>query len=147
MHQARRKARDEPGAFAPGRRLQFHKKLIERGCISGRVHLLRVRAGQETIGVLYNLVQNGKVYFYQSGFQYSGARHLKPGLVTHACAIQHYLELGFTDYDFLAGDARYKTSLATASRPMAWTVFARPRIKLAGIELLRVLKRRIRSVI
>jgi CelD/BcsL family acetyltransferase involved in cellulose biosynthesis len=93
------------------------------------------------VGVLYNFVQDGKVYFFQGGFNYQEDKHLKPGLATHACAIQHYLDLGFRDYDFMVGDARYKSSLAPSSRALAWVVFRRSSIKLATIDLLRAVKR------
>ncbi|MGB0109168.1 MAG: GNAT family N-acetyltransferase, partial [Terriglobales bacterium] len=102
-------------------------------------------AGEETIGILYNFVHKGKVSFYQSGLNYTKDKHLKPGLVTHACAIQECLALGFDDYDFLAGDARYKRSLAKDSRHLAWVVFARSSLKLALIEFLRAVKRKVRG--
>lgn len=143
LHQSRWTARGETGAFCPGRRLEFHRQLIRQAYDKGNIHLLRVAAGDETVGVLYNFVQNGKIYFFQSGFNYGLGEHLKPGLVTHACAIEHYLAMGFSEYDFLAGAARYKASLAKNSRYLLWVSFARPSIKLSSIELLRLLKRRV----
>lgn len=144
MHQDAWTSRGEPGAFAPGRRLEFHRKLIRTAYAKGSVHLLRVTAGDQTIGVLYNFVRNGKVSFFQSGFNYACNRRLKPGLVTHACAIQHYLDHGFRQYDFLVGDARYKESLAKNSASLAWVVFSRPTFKTLLIESLRVMKRRMK---
>lgn len=147
MHQSRWKKRGETGSFAPGRRLEFHRTLIRQAFAKGSIQLLRVSAGKETIGILYNFVKRGKVYFFQSGFNYTGDKHLKPGLVTHAYAVRHCLEAGFGDYDFLAGDARYKRSLAKDCGQLAWVVFARPSIKLVVIEKLRAVKRHLRSVI
>jgi Acetyltransferase (GNAT) domain len=144
LHQSTWKARGEPGAFASGRRLAFHRTLIRRAFPRGGIQMLRVTAGNETVGVLYNFVQNGKVYFNQSGFNYSQDKRLKPGLVTHCCAIRYCLEQGFGDYDFLAGEARYKRSLAKDCRHLAWVVFARPSIKLALIAFLRTVKRGIK---
>ncbi|MGA7924668.1 MAG: GNAT family N-acetyltransferase [Candidatus Sulfotelmatobacter sp.] len=145
LHRITWKARGEPGAFASARRLAFHRVLIRRAFARGAIQMLRVTVGDETVGILYNFIQKGKVYFFQSGFNYSPNKHLKPGLVTHTCAIQHCLEQGFDDYDFLAGEARYKRSFANDCRPLAWVVFARPSIKLALIEFLRALKRRVNS--
>ncbi|HZR67078.1 MAG TPA: GNAT family N-acetyltransferase [Terriglobales bacterium] len=141
MHQARWERLGETGAFPPGRRLEFHRALIRRAFASGSIQMLRVSAGTETIGVLYNFVRDGKVYFFQSGFQYKPDKRLKPGLVTHVCAIQYCLQAGFSEYDLLAGDARYKRSLAKDCRQMAWVVFARPSLKLGLIERLRAVKR------
>jgi CelD/BcsL family acetyltransferase involved in cellulose biosynthesis len=126
--------------------LEFHRTLIRQAFAKGSIQLLRVAAGEETIGILYNFVKNGKIYFFQSGFRYGSDKHLKPGLVTHALAINHYLNAGFNDYDFLAGDAQYKRSLAKDCRQMAWVVFQRPRVKFVVIERLRAIKRRLRSI-
>jgi len=141
LHQRRWTGRGQPGAFASPRRVEFFRALIGRAFPAGAIQMLRVAVGQSTIGVLFNFVQKGKVYFFQSGFNYSQERRLKPGFVTHACAIRHCLEQGFDEYDFLAGDARYKRSLAKDQRPLAWMVFARPRLKLALIARLRAVKR------
>lgn len=144
LHQRRWDARGEPGAFASSRKISFHRALINRAFSKGSIQLLRVTAGQETVGLLYNFIQNGKVYYYQCGLNYQQDRHLKPGLVTHVCAIRYCLERGLDDYDFLAGDARYKRSLAKDSRPLAWVVFSRRHLKLVLIDLLRRVKRSIR---
>ena len=141
LHQRTWKARGQPGAFASPRRVEFFRALIARAFPAGAIQMLRVAVGQVTIGVLLNFVQKGKVYFFQSGFNYSQEGHLKPGLVTHACAIRHCLDQGSEEYDLLAGDAQYKRSLAKDQRPLAWMVFARPNLKLAIIERLRALKR------
>ena len=142
MHQDTWKGRGEPGAFASTRKLAFHRALIRRAFVDGAIQMLRVTAGEETVGILYNFVERDKVYFYQSGFHYRPDKRLKPGLVTHVCAIRLCLEAGYSDYDFLVGEARYKKSLAKDARPLAWVVFSRPSVKLALIELLRTMKAR-----
>ena len=142
MHQSTWTERGQVGALDP--QLEFHRTLMKRAFANGGIHLLRVSAGGQTLGVLYNFIQDRKVYFFQSGFNYKVAPELQPGLVTHACAIYHYLEAGYDDYDFLAGDARYKRSLAKDFRNLAWIVFARPSVKLTFIDFLRAVRRRMR---
>src|SRR5579859_6571913 len=63
MHQSRWTNRGEEGAFAPGRRLEFHRALIRQAFAKGSIHLLKVSAGDQTIGILYNFVQDGRIYF------------------------------------------------------------------------------------
>jgi CelD/BcsL family acetyltransferase involved in cellulose biosynthesis len=145
LHQSTWKGRGEPGAFASPRTVAFHRALIRRAFGRGAIQMLRLKAGEQTVGILYNFVQDGKVSFYQSGFNYMQHKHLKPGLVTHAYAIQACLALGFDEYDFLAGDAQYKRSLAKNCRQLAWVIFARPSRKLALIEFLRAIKRWMRE--
>jgi CelD/BcsL family acetyltransferase involved in cellulose biosynthesis len=145
IHQATWRRRGERGAFASPRTVLFHRTLIRLAFARGAIQMLKVSAGEETVGILYNFVENGKVSFYQSGFNYKQHKHLKPGLVTHACAIQECLARGFDDYDFLAGEARYKQCLAKDSRPLFWVVCAKPSVKMALIEFLRDIRRRVRK--
>lgn len=148
LHQAAWIGRGRGGAFASARNRRFHERLVERAFPSGAIQLVRVSAGGETIGLLYSFVDQGRVFFYQSGILYREENRFRPGLVAHVCAIERCLELGLREYHFLAGDAappRYKTSLSNAERKLAWTRFQRPGIKTSLIRGLRSLKRRFES--
>ena len=123
LHQSRWTAKGEAGAFHSPRFSSFHQRLVERLLPFGGIDLLRVRAGERTVGILYNYVVQRKVFFYQSGFTYSIDNRVKPGLVTHTEAINYYLGRGLDEYDFLAGDSQYKRSLGNAERQMQWLTF------------------------
>lgn len=127
LHEAAWQARGKPGAFAaPGTRA-FHTTLIARAWEAGQVDLLRITAQGATIGVLYLFCAGGRAMSYQSGFAFDPAdKRAKPGLVCHALAIAHYADRGMHVYDLLAGEDRYKTSLARDSEPMHWAVLHRP---------------------
>jgi CelD/BcsL family acetyltransferase involved in cellulose biosynthesis len=142
LHQKTWIGRGKPGSYASSLFLDFQRRLITRLVPRQEVQLLRIAAGSETVGFRYNFVQRGKVYCYQSGLSYHEDDRYKPGLVVHGCAIRHYQEQGLDDYDFLAGDAQYKKSLATDSRKLAWVLFRRRNLKFHVIETLRRLKRR-----
>lgn len=121
LHELTWRERGKPGAFATRFLQDFHRRLIAEGAARGDVDMLRVTAGGNTVGYLYNLRLAGRVFAYQSGLDHAGAgTHGKPGLTCHAIAVQRALDLGDTVYDFLAGDAQYKRSLATGSTPMLW---------------------------
>jgi CelD/BcsL family acetyltransferase involved in cellulose biosynthesis len=141
LHEQSWIARGHPGAFASPRFFAFHRALVQRCFPLGMVQLLRVTASQKTIGMLYDFTYNGKAYSYQSGLRYSDDNRLKPGLVTHACAVHHWLEQGMREYDFLGAEARYKASLSTDSRQLNWLVFRKRTLKLHLIESLRFLRR------
>lgn len=135
LHQAGWQARGQPGAFAGAFFRRFHSEFVARGLPRGEVDLLRVTAGERTIGCLYNIRAGGRVMSYQSGFDYAGAgegSHRKPGLTCHDLAIAWYRAQGCTEYDFLAGEARYKTSLSHASRMLHW-IELRPRLSPLGL--------------
>jgi CelD/BcsL family acetyltransferase involved in cellulose biosynthesis len=108
LHQATWTSRGKPGAFANPEFIAFHRELI-------------ARAGESVIGYLYNFRRAGSVLTYQSGFAYpSGIGACKPGITTHALAIEMYRAEGARIYDFLAGEDRYKTSLSNAEMSLHW---------------------------
>ena len=123
MHQATWNRRGEPGSFADPFFGRFHHALIERGLARGEIDLLRVTAGDDVVGILYNFRLRGRVSAYQSGFAYhpSDPRR-KPGLTCHRTAIDAYAREGVSVYDFLAGEDRYKRSLADDAEAMRWLV-------------------------
>ena len=141
-------ARGEVGAFASTRWRDFHTRLVASAFPVGGVQLARVSAGDQVIGLLYNLVERGRVAFYQSGFRYEDDNRLKPGQLTHALVVQACLEQGHDVYDFLAGGPegeRYKASLATDTSRLAWCVVRRPTLRNRVASGLRTAKRLLRA--
>jgi len=145
LHQQTWKARGEPGAFSSELFTRFHHKLTADAFGSEQICVLRVRAGDETIGVLYNFVLDGKSYNYQVGLSYPENRRAKPGFVTHLLAIRHALAEGLREYDLMAGRAPYKRELASQFRTLHWLRLARRTPKMRVVAMLRELKRRIRG--
>ncbi|WP_439576697.1 GNAT family N-acetyltransferase [Elioraea sp.] len=138
LHQRSWQARGKPGAFADPFMRRFHRELVARALPRGEVDLLRLAAGPDVLGYLYNLRRDGHVCAYQSGFDPAAADpHRKPGLVAHLLAIGRAAGEGMAVYDFLAGEDRYKRSLATGSRDLVWTELVRPRSPLALAAWLR----------
>jgi CelD/BcsL family acetyltransferase involved in cellulose biosynthesis len=122
LHQARWGRR---GAFANPSFRRFHEELIAHGVPTGAVRISRTLAGDQTIGVLYNFVHDGRVYNYQSGFLYERDGRLKPGLISHVLAIEDSIGRGECCYDFLAGFSGHKSHLANAEHPMKWIAIGR----------------------
>lgn len=143
LHQETWKARGLPGAFASSYFHHFHKRLIRDRFACGEIQLLRVTAGERTIGCLYNFVCRKKVLYYQSGFSYSPDPHLKPGLVCHVEAVEMNANLGHLEYDFLGGTSQLKESLATGRHELLWVRIQQPRIKFCIEECLTRAKRRL----
>src|SRR5262249_52886531 len=125
------------GAFASARFRGFHRALVTRSFQHGTIQLLHVLAGDETVGLLYNFVYRGKVYFYQSAFSYAEDNRSSPGTVTLYHAVRHCLDAGLEEFDFLAGADSYKKSLSTNSRQLVWTVFRKPKLKFHALGCLR----------
>lgn len=133
LHGASWRRRGEAGAFANPFALRFHRALIGRAVPRGELDLLRLTAGEDVLGYLYNFRLGGRVYAYQSGLNHADeGRHGKPGLTFHAMAVEQALAEGERVYDFLAGAARYKLSLSNASTTLVWAE-AVPRWSIAGL--------------
>lgn len=67
--------------------------------------------------------------------------HLKPGFLAHTAAIEHAAAAGHELYDFLAGDVRYKKSLATSSTSLVWARVQRLRLRFFVEDRVRELVR------
>ncbi|HLK48902.1 MAG TPA: GNAT family N-acetyltransferase [Bryobacteraceae bacterium] len=134
-------------AFESAAFLEFHRKLIQKRQANGGVQLLRLKAGGNTIGIVYNLVSAGKVCFYQCGFNYGLNPKLSPGIATLAQAIPYCLNQGYDDFDFLSGEANYKRMLSTGSRELVWAVFRRRSAAIRSMTAARTAKRHLQRLL
>lgn len=138
IHQRSWAARGQPGAFASTRFTAFHRELIARLLPAGRVSLIRVSAGNRTIGILYGFVFDGVLHHYQSGCRYPEDYRLSPGTVTLSQAIQCCA--GRSDlrrFDFMAGGSPYKQWLSTGSASVVSLVIRRPTLRCLLMHILK----------
>lgn len=140
LHQARWTVKGQPGAFAFPFYVDFHQRLIRAGLPEGQIELLRVSAGGEPIGFLYNFLYRSRVYYYFSGFRFEGDNRLKPGLTCHQLCLERHLDRGMSVYDFMGGEQRYKTELGEPGPRIVAMAVQRPNILLAAERPLRQLK-------
>jgi CelD/BcsL family acetyltransferase involved in cellulose biosynthesis len=133
------------GIWNSSRFAAFHRNFIHKSFALGNIQMLRVTAGHETVGLLYNLVHRNKAYFYQCGYNYTADKRLSPGVVTLALAVDYCKLAGLDEFDFLAGDSAYKEWMSTGCRSLAWTRFRRRGPRVWMYNRLRSLKHRIAS--
>lgn len=136
-------ARGMAGAFDHPFYVRMHERLIREGLEAAAVELIRVAAGGIPIGYLYNFRWRGWVGFYFGGYAFETDNRLKPGLVTHAMAIERHLATGIAIYDFMAGDHRYKASLVAPGPRIDAIMLERPRPLLRLEAAARSLKQRL----
>ena len=139
LHQKSWRRRGKPGCFATPCFEIFHRALIRDRFRHGEIQLLCAAAGNQAIGYLYNFAYGDRIYAYQSGFDYAADGRLKPGLLTHALAIERAMREGYATYDFMAGENRLKASLASHWRDVLWLTIrrrsARPWLHLGDSRL------------
>jgi CelD/BcsL family acetyltransferase involved in cellulose biosynthesis len=137
LHAVRWERDGRPGAFASPWVRRFHAELLTRGVPRGEVDLLRLTAGDRALGYLYNFRLGGRVLAYQSGLVEAASAQDKPGLLAHCLAIRAAAADGMTAYDFLAGDVRYKRSLADGETMLTWASLLpppRPRVLVLALR-------------
>ena len=123
---------------------EFHGRLLQERFRHGEIQLLKIQAGKELIGYIYNHVYDGVVYFYQCGFNYLQDNKIRPGLVSHTAAIVMNKKLGYRLYDFGPGTDRYKRSLSNGSTTMNWVRLLRPSLKMKLFKWLKEMKEELR---
>lgn len=106
---------DYGSGFNNKRFTDFHRELLldesSNNCV-----LIKVTAGETTLGYLYFFLQDQTAYFYLSAINYClDDNRYKPGMLMHKLGMQYMLEQNMIRYDFLAGMARYKQSLSDTS--------------------------------
>ena len=146
LHNASWQARDKAGMFTSAKFLAFHSRLISELLGEGQILLLRLRAGDTVLAVLYCLLYKRRAYFYQSGLRYSEDKRLRPGFLALTLAIEHlYPREDIDEFDFLAGDDQYKKSLSTDVRELRWTTVWAPSISSGAFRALKYIKGAIES--
>ncbi|GIL38125.1 GNAT family N-acetyltransferase [Roseiterribacter gracilis] len=133
LHQRRWTSRGAPGAFATEAFVRFHRALLQRAVPMGHAEIVTVRAGDRVLAHLYSFLWRGRVLAYQAGVDIDANSKAKPGLVAHLAAMRHYAQRGLGEYDFLAGEARYKRSLATRIDEQLW-IDAHRALSLGGVK-------------
>ncbi|HSU07187.1 MAG TPA: GNAT family N-acetyltransferase [Acetobacteraceae bacterium] len=146
LHQVQWQARGKPGGFAFPFFESFQRRLITACIPGGSVELVRITRGEQPIGYLYNLIRNGHVLAFVSGFLYEADKRLKPGLVCHALAIERHLREAASIYDFLAGDTRYKSNLGAPGPYFVYLLVQRPTATTRAERILRRGWERVRAL-
>ncbi|HEU4406269.1 MAG TPA: GNAT family N-acetyltransferase [Polyangiaceae bacterium] len=127
LHRERWASRGRRGVFDSAPFRAFHEAILPELLAAGALDLGWLQARGEPVAAFYNFVWDDKVYFYQSGRRVDGVPpSVRLGIVMHACAIRDAIRAGWREYDFLAGDSRYKLELALARRPLLTLRAARP---------------------
>ncbi|HET7501860.1 MAG TPA: GNAT family N-acetyltransferase, partial [Kofleriaceae bacterium] len=131
LHGERWSATGQRGAFASERFTRFHDEVMTAllGGVDGQLELQWLVVAGRPVVVLYNIVYQRKVYFYQSGRTLDVPKAVKLGLAAHALALGAAIDDGHVEYDFLAGASQYKRQLAVARHAMVTLSAAAPSVR------------------
>lgn len=107
LHDARWRARGEPGVLADERTCRFHEDVVQGMSAAGmlRLHLLRV--DDLPAAAFYGFACGGRLYFYLGGFDPAFER-ASVGSLAILEALEFAVSRGDTRLDFLRGPEPYK---------------------------------------
>jgi len=93
----------------------FHNHILKSSHSSAKTLMAKLTLNKYLIGCIYCLTHEKKVYFYLSCLKPVADNKIKLGLIMHILMIEWLISNNekYSEYDFLAGDARYKKSLST----------------------------------
>ncbi|MGE3287691.1 MAG: GNAT family N-acetyltransferase [Pseudonocardia sp.] len=148
LHQVRWEAAGKPGVLA-GRRLRgFLDDLVQEWLPSGKIMLHRLPdPSGKALGCVVGFVEGGRFLYYQAGFQRFPDNRKRAGLLCHVEFAETCRRLGMTEYEFLAGDARYKRQLSgNEANTLYWSTWRRPSMRNSALDVARTVRDTARRV-
>jgi CelD/BcsL family acetyltransferase involved in cellulose biosynthesis len=107
LHTARWTEREQTGVLGGDRIQGFHLEAAQGLAARGLLRLHALRIGGEIIAAQYNLMRDGRLYYYLSGFDPAHARR-SPGTALLAWTIRSAIHEGAEEVDFLRNREAYK---------------------------------------
>ncbi|HZR44435.1 MAG TPA: GNAT family N-acetyltransferase [Ktedonobacteraceae bacterium] len=137
LHQKRWTQMNQSGAFDKPHLRSYYVGLIDALKLwpQGSAIVCRVKAGETTLGCIFNYVENGHIMFTKGGMAQFEDNKLKPGFVTHLICMEECRKRslseeqngrqGLWNYDFLAGDEPYKDNISNTAGNLIWATAER----------------------
>ena len=144
LHQARWTSVGKPGSYSSKRFTAFHEELLSKLVPQGRMAFVRVRSGEDTIGIVQLFIEHRRALLYQCGWSVAD-RTRSPGVVVDYLAMEECLKQGLDAYDFLAFATQHKRHLANMSTDIVWATRRHPRLKFAVVDQARKVRNWLRE--
>lgn len=125
LHNSRRAALGQRGAFHEFRFGDFHRRVIPRLAQSESVQLRILRIDGQPMAAEYLLVAPDCWYAYQSGLSPAGQEHAA-GSLSVLATVRDAVAAGCTRLDLLRGDESYKFSWNAVRQPASTVTVRRP---------------------
>ncbi|TWX52482.1 GNAT family N-acetyltransferase [Colwellia hornerae] len=103
-----------PSGFENKEFCKFHNSLLKSTHPTATTLMAAISLNKQLMGSIYCLSDKKNVYFYLSCIKPITDNKIKLGLIMHVLMVEWLILQGdkYNEYDFLAGDARYKRSLS-----------------------------------
>lgn len=141
LHERRWAASGTTGAFSSHRFRDFHTEVAQQALAAGKLDLSWISVGGEPVAAQYNLIDGDAVRFYQCGRNPDVPKQVRLGIVALVFALQDAIARGNTEFDFLGGEAQYKSAFATGSRNLLRVRVARWSAREGVYQTLKAVRR------
>lgn len=144
LHQARWKSVGKPGSYSSQRFTAFHEELLSKLVPQGRMAFVRVRSGNDTVGIVQLFIEHRRALLYQCGRCLSD-KSRSPGVAVDYLAMEECLIQGLDAYDFLAFATQHKRHLANMTTDIVWATKRHPRMKFVVLDQARKVRHWLRE--
>ena len=127
LHQ---KSTPEKDLFMEPRMQEFFIEVARELQACGWLQLVFVEMDGHKAASLLNFDYGDSILVYNSGYDPQRFRHLSPGIVVTARAIEHAIALGRQKFDFLRGDEVYKYRFGAQDTEVRRLLIAKPGVPL-----------------
>lgn len=103
LHSTRWASKEMRGAFENPKFASFHQTVMPTLLKNGHLQLWFLSLSSKNIATCYNIQYNNKVYFYQTGLDFSAAPKISGGLVLKSYCIEDAIRSKQVEYDFMGG--------------------------------------------
>ena len=133
---------ETPSGFTNTKFINFHENLLNEKHLHAKTVMASLTINNELYGCLYCFIDDNCAYFYLSAFKELKDNRIKLGLTLHMLFIQWLIEQKplITNYDLLAGHARYKQSLAHHQDEYAYLIVQKNSLKFKIENKLKLVK-------
>ncbi|HQT77292.1 MAG TPA: GNAT family N-acetyltransferase [Rhodopila sp.] len=111
----------------------YFEDVAMAACRDQTLHLTTLDCGDESLAVHLGFAGRDGLYYYVSSYDIAAAK-LSPGRVHMNLLVMWAIDNGLHRFDFLRGDADYKTRLGTASRCLEDYMFSHGLIGSAALQ-------------
>lgn len=100
LHQMRWQSKGIDGVFSSSKFTSFHKRVAPVMLKNGHLEFVCLTEKNINRAIIYNVVYNNKIYFYQSGIDAPDS-NTAFGYLLHCYCIEEAIKKGMKEYDFL----------------------------------------------
>lgn len=143
LHQLRWNRKGEPGSFSNPAFRTFLHDAMQQALAAGQLRFWYCHSGDRVVATLVAFVSNGTAYYFQGGFD-PGFSKLSVGTAMVAHAIRECVsDPDIREFDFMGGDAVYKSSWTTQTRSALQVEYFRANWIARTFSLARALRPRL----